>query len=268
LIRPSRLVLIGSPVAQSLSPRLQNAALASAGLPLRYEALDVAPAELDARLREFVRDRVAGNVTIPHKQAVAERCAELTPLARRVGAVNTFWPSTGGLTGDNTDVPAFAAVAATLLGREPRDLGIALLGAGGAAAAVCAAAGEWPGARVRIFARGQARAEALARRFSPNVEAVASVDAALQGAGLVVNATPLGRGEGDEVPAPAERLPPGAAVLDLNYRRGGTAWAHLVGDAGFHAADGLGMLVEQGALAFERWFGLKADREAMWSAVR
>ena len=265
---PSRLVLLGSPVAHSLSPRFQNAALESAGLPIRYEVLDVAPADLDARLRELVEAGAAGNVTIPHKRAVLERCVRATPLARRAGAVNTFWTEDGALAGDNTDVPAFAAAAAALLGGPPRGIAIALIGAGGAAAAVAVAAAEWEGTAVRVFARDAARGEAFARRFAPNVTAAPSLDAALEGAMLVVNATPLGLGDGDRLPVPIERLPRGAAVFDLVYRRGGTPWVRAARADGLTAADGLGMLVEQGALAFERWFGRAPDREAMWRAVR
>ena len=265
---PSRLVLLGSPVVHSLSPRFQSAALESAGLPIRYEAIDVAPHDLDIRLRELVREGAAGNVTIPHKRAVLERCAHATPLARRAGAVNTFWVEDGALAGDNTDVPAFTAAATELLGGTPRGIAIALVGAGGAAAAVAVAAADWTGATVSVFARDAARSEAFARRFAPNVTAATSLDAALDGAMLVVNATPLGLGDGDPLPVPIERLPRGAAVFDLVYRRGGTPWMRAARAAGLSAADGLGMLVEQGALAFERWFGRAPDREAMWRAVR
>ena len=265
---PSRLVLLGSPVAHSLSPRFQNAALESAGLPLRYEAIDVAPAELDACLGELARQGAAGNVTIPHKRAVFERCARLSPVAQRAGAVNTFWVENGALTGDNTDAPAFAAAAAELLGRVPPGIVVALLGAGGGAAAVTAAASAWPGAAIRVLARDPVKAAGLARRFAPNVHVADSLDAALEDAALVVNATPLGMRAGDPFPAPIERLPREAAVFDLVYRRGGTDWVLAARTSGRRATDGLGMLIEQGALAFQRWFGRAPDREAMWRAVR
>lgn len=265
---PSRLVLLGSPVAHSLSPRFQNAALESAGLPLRYEALDVSAADLGACLRALVREGAAGNVTIPHKRAVLERCARLTPVARRAGAVNTFWVEDGALAGDNTDVPAFTASVTELLGELPRGVTIALLGAGGAAAAVATAAADWEGVTVHVVARDPARAAALARRFLPNVHAATTVDEALADATLVVNATPLGLRDDDAFPVPVERLPRGAAVFDLVYRRGGTPWVLAARAAGLRATDGLGMLVEQGALAFERWLGRAPDREAMWRALR
>src|SRR5690606_7167812 len=87
---PGRLVLLGHPVAHSLSPRFQNAALTAAGIPLVYEAIDVAPELLDETLRVLVASQAAGNVTIPHKEAVYALCTRRTPVADRVGAVNTF----------------------------------------------------------------------------------------------------------------------------------------------------------------------------------
>jgi shikimate dehydrogenase len=110
------------------------------------------------------------------------------------------------------------------------------------------------------------RARALASRFGAMVEVVSDVDAALDGAALVVNATPIGL-HGDDVPVAVERIPDGAAVFDLVYRAGETAWVRAARNAGHRAADGEGMLVEQGALSFERWFGIEPDRNAMWSAL-
>src|SRR5687767_387011 len=119
--RPSRLVLLGHPVGHSLSPRIQNAALRSAGIPLEYTALDVRPESLDTALDDVIATRTAGNVTIPHKEAVAAR-ASLTDLAQRVGAVNTFWVEDGTLRGHNTDVHGFDASVRGLLGSPPRGI--------------------------------------------------------------------------------------------------------------------------------------------------
>ena len=263
---PTRLVLLGHPVARSISPRIQTAALRAANIPLTYSAVDVATESLDAMLRDLAADRAAGNVTIPHKEAVAARCASLTPLAARVGAVNTFWHEQGRLVGDNTDVGGLDATVRALLGGAVRGARVALIGAGGAAAAVLAAAEGWGSARVKLYNRHMPRAEHLAQRF-PSVATVAtSLGDALADATLIVNATPVGM-LGDEHPAPVELLPAGAAVFDLVYRANETAWVTAARQAGHRAADGMGMLVEQGALAFERWFGVTADRAAMWRAM-
>lgn len=264
----SRLVLLGHPVAHSLSPAFQNAALRAAGLPHRYAALDVAPHALDAALAALVAERAAGNVTIPHKEVVAARCDRRTPLAARVGAVNCWWcDADGALVGDNTDVGGFDAAARALLADRPAECRVAVLGAGGATLAVLAAVAGWPGARVRLWSRRGARAVEVAARFPATTEPVSRARDALAGARLVVNATPLGLQPGDDPPVPVRDLPAGCAVLDLVYRPGETRWVRDARAAGHRALDGLPMLVAQGALAFERWFGRRPDDAAMWDAV-
>jgi len=264
--RPGRLVLLGHPVAHSASPRFQNAALRAAGIPLTYEPLDVPPERLDDALRMLARDNAAGNVTIPHKEAVAARCRSRTAVAERCGAVNVFWHSEGELVGDNTDVAGVDVMAKALLQGDGAGARVAVIGAGGAAAAVLCAVERWDGARVRLYNRHMPRAEQLASRFHPLVTAVSSVADALEGATLVVNATPIGM-QDDAFPVALDALPPDAAVFDLVYKPEETAWIRAAREAGHRAADGEGMLLEQGALAFERWFGRAPDRGAMWRAM-
>ena len=264
---PGRLVLLGHPVSHSLSPRFQNAALRAAKIPLVYEALDVAPDALADTMTELAASRASGNVTIPHKEAVASLCVRRSALAERCGAVNTFWHEDGVLVGDNTDVGGVDAVALALMGAARATARVALLGAGGSAAAVLAAAERWGAARVRLYNRNVERALTLAARFGAVVEVVDSADGALDGATLVVNATPVGLHD-DDFPIAVEAIPAEAAVFDLAYRTGETAWVRAARDAGHPAADGEGMLVEQGALSFQLWFGIEPDRNAMWSALR
>jgi len=263
---PGRLVLLGHPVAHSLSPRFQNAALRAADIPLVYEAIDVPPQALRRTLAELAELDAIGNVTIPHKEDVAACCARLSPLAQRCGAVNTFWHEDGQLVGDNTDVGGVDAIATRLLGDARTGATVALLGAGGSAAAVVAAVERWGDARVRLYNRNVDRARLLAARFGAVVEVVDSAAQALDGAALVVNATPVGLKD-DALPVPVAALPPAAAVFDLVYRANETAWVRAAREAGHRAADGEGMLVEQGALSFERWFGVAPDRGAMWRAL-
>jgi shikimate dehydrogenase len=259
---PGRLVLLGHPVSHSLSPVFQNAALRAYNIPLVYEALDVGGRELRSVLRQLRASSGAGNVTIPHKIAVHDLCDELTDLAAKVGAVNTFWVDSNKLHGDNTDVGGFDAAARALLGGETADARVVVLGAGGAAASVLAAIEEWPDARVTVVARHAERAAALAKRFPDVARAEKSVDRAVRGATLIVNATPMGQHDEDQ-PVKVALIPKSAAVLDLVYRRGGTPWVNAARANGIRAADGLPMLLEQGALAFQRWFGKEPDREAM-----
>lgn len=259
---PGRLVLLGNPVSHSLSPTFQNAALRAANVPLVYEALEVGDRQLRALLRDLKKVSAAGNVTIPHKVAVHASCDQLTDLATRVGAVNTFWFESGRLHGDNTDVGGFEAAARALLGGEPSGARIVLFGAGGAAAAVLAAIEAWSNATVSIVARNAARADALARRFPDVARVEKSAKRAVADATLVVNATPVGQ-QNDEQPVDVSMISRSTAVMDLVYRRGGTAWVRAARDRGNRAADGLTMLLEQGALSFQQWFGIDPDREAM-----
>lgn len=267
--RPLRLVLLGHPVVHSLSPVFQNAALQAAQIPLRYEAMDVAPFDLAALIPRLAGGRTAGNVTIPHKETFAALCATRTPVAERVGAVNVYWTSEdgGGLVGDNTDVGGFDFAARRLLGRDPVGLTVAILGAGGGAAAVCEAVFRWPKSRVVIHSRTRDRADALASRYAAIATTVGGEMELLDHVDLLVNATPMGLG-GSLMPIAPGMIPATTAVMDLTYRRGRTPWAQACRARGLKADDGLPMLVEQGALAFERWFGMPPDREAMWRAVR
>jgi shikimate dehydrogenase len=264
---PARLVLLGHPVAHSISPRFQNAALRAAAIPLTYELVDVHPDALDAMIASLAVERAAGNVTIPHKERFAQRCARLMPLAERVGAANVFWHEKGELVGDNSDVGGSELVIRTLLGDQLRGARVAVIGAGGGAAAVLCALERCGVAEARVYNRNMSRAEDLATRYAALTRATASLDEALLGATLVVNTTPLGLHVGDAMPVDIDMLPPGCAVFDLAYAPGETAWVKEARNAGHRAADGEGMLVEQGAIAFERWFGFEPDRNVMWKAM-
>lgn len=264
---PGQLVLLGHPVSHSLSPRLQNAALAAAGIDLTYEAIDVAPDQLAPIARRLVTARGAGNVTVPHKVAFAALCASLSPVAQRTGAVNTFWTERGALVGDNTDVGGFAAAVRATVGIPDQPFEMTVLGAGGAASAVIAAAERWNGVKVRVWSRSMTGAQHLARRYAPIARAEPNLDVAVRGASLVVNATPVGLAAG-QIPVDPAVLDAGTVAFDLVYRRGETDWVHACRACGLRASDGLPMLLEQGALAFERWFARMPDRNAMRAAVQ
>ena len=264
---PGRLVLLGHPLGHTLSPVFQNAALRAAGIPLTYEAVDVPRSVLDETLDELRRVRAAGNVTIPYKESVMLACDRLSDTARGVGAVNTFWVAVdGALVGDNTDVGGFTNAVIALLGAIPVNATVALLGAGGGAKAVLYAMKEWQGARFRLYSRTHTRVEELVKRFQMPMEMCRSAEHAAEGATLVINATPVGLRD-DTVPIDLHAVPRSAAVLDLAYRLKETALVRDARARGHTAADGLTMLVEQGALAFERWFGTPPDRAAMWEAL-
>jgi shikimate dehydrogenase len=190
----------------------------------------------------------------------------LSPLAQRVGAANVFWHEQGELIGDNSDVGGAEMVLRALLGDGIGSARLALIGAGGSAASVLCAAERCGIPAAVIYNRNVERAEQLASRFAPRAEVASTVSAALSGASIVVNATPVGLRD-RAFPVPVEELPPGCAVFDLVYTRGETAWVTAARQAGHRATDGEGMLIEQGAIAFEQWFGIKPDRNAMWKAI-
>ena len=262
---PGRLVLLGHPVAHSLSPTFQNAALGRAGLPLRYEALDVLPDSLDETLDALVSAAAAGNVTIPHKERVATRCARVSALGERVGAVNTFWVENGDLVGDNTDVGGFRHLLSATAPTISRDWPVAVLGAGGSAAAVLVALDQEGFRDVRVHARTAARGSALCSRLEVG-RTVLDADDSLHDARLVVNTTPVGL-DGHSLALDLELVEQSAVILDLVFGRNETPLVRAARARGHVAADGLAMLLEQGALAFERWFGIAPDRDAMRASV-
>jgi len=265
---PGRLVLLGHPVAHSLSPVFQNAALEAANIPIRYEALDVAGHDFGRVVTSLRAEDTWGNVTVPYKERMHEACDVVTPVARRASAVNTFWvDDTGHLVGDNTDVGGFSATVFALLGTSPHDLTVGVLGAGGTAAAVLTAVESWPGCDAHVYNRTPERARLLCERFSTIAQPIDDIGVAA-GADLVVNATSVGLHDGDVFPLDPALVAPSSAVIDIVYRPGETAWVRAVRAKGLRACDGIGMLVEQGALAFERWFGFAPNRSVMWRAIR
>jgi shikimate dehydrogenase len=263
---PRRLVLLGHPVAHSRSPRMQNAALAAAGISARYEALDVAPERFEDTVAMLAKERAAGNVTVPYKERMREACDSVTPLAERIGAVNCWWvDERGRLTGDNTDVGGFDAAVTALLGQRPRNLSVGVLGAGGAAAGVLGAVESWPGCLAHVYNRTPERARLLCERFRSAAHPVDDVGV-IAGCQLVVNATSVGLHD-DAVPIDVSLLAAESVVVDLVYRPNETAFVRAARARGHRSIDGRAMLVEQGAIAFERWFGVSPDRDVMWRAV-
>ncbi len=267
---PRALVILGQPVAQSLSPVFQNAALRALQIDVVYDRREVAADQLDGALADCRATNCGGNVTMPHKSAVFARAAHCTPVATRTGAVNTFWWEDGRLIGHNTDVDG---IAATLVALCPAGIhgDVVVLGAGGAAAAVLVAldaAERAPDGRLVVLARTPGRAEALLDRAEVNAEVVTDASHVdWSRVALVVNATPAGMAPDDAMPLAPSCLSPKTAVFDLVYKREGTRWVQAARARGLVAEDGLRMLVEQGASAFETWFGVAAPRAEMWRSL-
>ena len=259
-------LVLGHPVAHSLSPAMHNAAFRALGLPHRYEAQDVAPDELPAavvRLRAL-HELVGANVTVPHKEAIGRLLDGVTPEARAIGAVNTIVRSGSRLEGHNTDRIGFAAA---LVERDVAVAGrrVLVLGAGGAARAAVLAllAG---GATVVVANRTAARAAQLTAALGGAPIAWPKADRhALAGIDILVNATSAGL-QGED-PLPGVALPAGLTVFDLIPTARLTPLLIRSAAAGCRTVDGLLMLLHQAAASFALWTGDNAPVPAMRAAL-
>ena len=271
-----RIALLGYPLSHSLSPIMQQAALDLAKLDWSYEALPTRPEALEDRIASMRKGGWLGaNVTIPLKELVLSLLDGLESEAQQVGAVNTIVNERGRWIGHNTDVSGFLSDLAAHW--DASDGGTAwILGAGGAARAVAVGLAGL-GLELNLIARSIERGRALASDVERSTGAQIAVhpwqtDSYKQAAGtcdLLVNATPLGMAPSqDATPWPSGiPLPAKGLVYDLICQACET---RLVKDArltGLRAVSGEGMLLEQGALAFERWTGVPAPRGHMRTAL-
>lgn len=259
------LTILGDPVEHSLSPAMHNAACRALGRDAVYVAWRVFPGDLDAVLTALARLGIAGNVTVPHKEAVAERLRRTTALCQRTGACNTFWAEQGELVGDNTDVLGIQRSLGAL-GADGAERWL-VIGTGGAARAAVVAAAEAK-AQVLVRSREAGRAELFAEwARSRGVRAQRAADPV--DADLAINASVLGLRTTDPAPIAPEQLRGVRVALDCVYAPGETAWVQSLRAAGIVAADGREMLVHQGAAAFARWFpDAPTPVEVMRAAVR
>lgn len=268
--------VIGYPIAHSLSPRMQGAAIAASGADCAYIAMPVAPEALAAAVAGLRCLGFAGfNVTIPHKVAILPLLDALDESARAIGAVNTVSLEAGRLRGYNTDGSGFVA-ALQRRGFAVEGCRALLLGAGGAARAVLWGLAEAGARSLAIGARvaGKARALAASLALRVEVEALdwrdASFVSLLGQADLLINATPLGMSPHVDAMPPVhwEAVRPETFVCDLIYNPAQTRFLRAAKERGCAVMNGEGMLVEQGAAAFEIWTGCKAPAEAMYQALR
>ena len=278
--RPStfdfRLGLIGYPLGHSLSPKIHAAALKACGLQGTYTLFPISPEDkpaLQALLTRIRSGEIHGlNVTIPHKQSVIEFMDELTPTAQAIGAVNTIYFRESKLIGDNTDAPGFLSDLKRVMSENQSSVAnrksAIVLGAGGSARAVVYALLH-DGWNVTLAARRIEQAQQLAKSFPGYNLSLTIFDLRSLDFDLIVNTTPLGMTPNIETsPLPKNMIfSKHTFIYDLVYNPRETK---LVKDAraqGLSAATGLGMLIEQAALAFEKWTGANVDRTAMRKAV-
>ncbi len=264
-----RLGIIGDPVAHSISPAMQQPALDAIGANIIYERWQTSESELPERIASLRQPGMLGaNVTVPHKQAVMALLDDVSPLAKQVGAVNTIVSKDGRLSGDNTDVYGFATALLEVC-PDAANRRAVLLGAGGAARGVALALSQIGVLSITIANRNVDRARTLCNELGlANLQSTAFADAPFARADILINATSLGwhAGESPTEPQALASLPSDALVVDLTYRD--TDLLDAARARGLATLDGLGMLVHQGALAFERFTGQPAPLDVMWKAAR
>lgn len=284
--------MLGHPIRHSASPAFQNAGLAVLGLDWRYLAFDVPPELLGQALAGAQAMRFIGlNLTVPHKLLACDLVDCLDTSAQMWGAVNTIrfeardeagqWqplrafatPPAGAVRahGFNTDADALTRALREDLEIEPAGATVLLLGAGGAGRTAALKLATEGVAALHLVNRTRAKAEAVAdeiRRRWPGVRL--SFEYPAGPIDLVLNATSLGLRPGDDLPFDANSFSPrqARAAYDMIYRPVATEFLRLVQAAGCHTANGLGMLLYQGAKALELWTGQPAPVEVLRQALR
>lgn len=276
------LAVLGQPIRHSLSPAMHGAALAAMAVrdarfrDWRYVRFEVAPAELPAALKAFHEKGFRGlNLTVPHKVLAFGLVKKIDPAAQPVGAVNTLRSTAEGWEGFNTDGHGLAHGLSDELGATLRDSHIILLGAGGAARGAAVECLQQACASLWIANRTQGNLDTLLQALQPLAggRRVQGFDprqppAELPAGALVINATSAGLKEADPRPIDLALLPRPAGVYDMIYNPAETGLLTDARARGLPSANGLSMLVHQGARSLEIWSGVEVPVEAMKKAVK
>jgi shikimate dehydrogenase len=267
----------GFPIRHSASPAMHNAAFTALGLNWRYLAFEVPPDKLRAAIAGAKAMQFAGlNLTVPHKLPAVDMVDALDESAKTWGAVNTihFEPADAGgeirAVGFNTDADAMVTALREDLKVELRGAKVLLLGAGGAGRTAALKLASENVAELFLVNRTQSKADAVAGEIKDKFPAVRVASGHPKIAvDLVLNATSLGLKPGDPSPLDEKQfsLRQARAVYDMIYNPGETALLKAAKAAGCRAANGLGMLLHQGAKAFEIWTGKSAPLDVMRRAL-
>ncbi len=253
----------GYPAAHSKSPLIHGWWLKKYGIDGVYMPLEIKPGDFHEVLRALPKMGFSGvNVTVPHKTAALQEADELSPEALKAGAVNTVViREDGTLYGHNTDGFGFLANIAESAGTEIRRSTAVILGTGGASRGICAALSSADCPEIRLVYRTREKAERLAAEVGGNFKLVpwAEKEEALEGAGLLANATTLGMDGFEPLDIDLSALPASAVVSDLVYSPLKTDLLRRAEERGNPTADGLGMLLHQARPAFKAWFGIMPD---------
>ena len=258
-----RFAVLGHPINHSFSPIMHMASFRSIGFDGEYTRLDVPPEMLGDALKALSAEGFSGvNLTIPHKQLALPMMDALTPEAQR-------FEEGGKLSGHNTDGPGFLAAAKATLGFDPAGRRVAVVGCGGAGRAVAITLAH-AGAQVGLLDIDRDRAEALAEEIRGSGREAAVIDRAqIRDADLIAQCSPSGLAIFPEPAVRADEMRPGQCLYDIVIPPGDpvTPTMKEACTLGIPCANGVRMLVEQGALSFTYWTGIEADRAAMLRAV-
>lgn len=266
--------LVGFPVKHSLSPAMHNAAFAALKINAEYKLFELKPQELEGFFKAAAKNNIFGlNVTVPYKEQVIPFLSKLSEAAKLTGAVNTVKVSDAGLEGFNTDGEGFIKHLKEGLRFDPAGKAIALIGAGGAAKAVSVYLCRENPQYLSIFDVDKEKSVNLSRHLKENfqnldIKAVDSIQGLNIGASdLLINATPIGMKEQDPCLVDEKLIHSGLLVYDLIYNPKETRLLKTAELKGAKTANGLGMLLYQGAAAFEVWTNQKAPVEIMRKAL-
>ncbi|AMX82827.1 shikimate dehydrogenase [Geobacillus subterraneus] len=264
--------LLGFPVEHSLSPLMHNDAFAYFGISARYHLFSVKPEQVGEAIAGVRALGIAGvNVTIPHKMAVIPFLDEVDEHARRIGAVNTIVNDNGRLVGYNTDGPGYVKALEEEMDVHLDGKRILLIGAGGGARGIYFSLLSTAAARIDITNRTTEKAARLVREGEDGRSAffpLAEAEKRLAEYDIIINTTSAGmHPRVNEQPLSLERLRPGTVVSDIIYNPFETKWLKEAKARGARGQNGVGMLVYQGALAFEKWTGQWPDVNRMKQLV-
>lgn len=279
MTEPIRVGIFGWPVAHSKSPQMHESAARAIGIELRYERFAVEPEELPRAIAREHAGRIDGyNLTVPHKEAILSLLDEVDATARAIGAVNTVVRKGERYIGHNTDAPGLVRSLAEA-GLDLLDARVSVLGAGGAARAAVLGLANAGASEISVLSRRPEQSRALCDSLAAHVscklvaaplsEARDAFEAAtllVQASSATLESNPGAQAYADSLPM--EALPRTAAVVDMVYKPLETTILAKARSLGLRSVDGLGMLVHQGAIAFEMWTGFEPPLEVMRAALQ
>jgi shikimate dehydrogenase len=272
----ARLAVIGDPIGHSKSPQMHNPALQACGIDAQYVRVQVPIGRVKEAFALFMRQGFLGvNITIPHKFEALDAVDFIDPLARQLGAVNTLAIRDGKMFGYNTDGPGFLRSVKEAFAAELKDLRVLIIGAGGGAGRAVAVQSVLAGCKSLVLANRtisklQPLSEELQQTAPQQIHLQTCTLDAHDLAGhlpeidLVVNASSVGMKPEDAALLPSNALEPRHLVYDMVYRAAGpTGLIEQATAADAKHADGMCLLLHQGAISFEHWFNRPAPLEAM-----